>query len=141
MHQRNEFRADFYQHRDKKCPGDNQRRHRREDNREMPKRDSNFNPIGTSRGIKSRSGGITDWETVDRDKLIRVIATASDAGGAIRFGYTWDGGAYAIGIYGDGPAYTVYVKPSEDLNTYLDDINDLFASIRDDKKAGIQPSK
>jgi len=100
----------------------------------MAKRDSNFNPIGGTRGLRSRSGGITDWQSADCEKLKRAICAASIVGGALRFGYSRDGGAYAIGIYGDGEPYTVFVKPAEDIDTYLDDITDLFEGIKDDKK-------
>jgi hypothetical protein len=53
-----------------------------------------------------------------------VVTTLASTGGAIRFGYTSDGGAYAIGIYGDGEPYTDYVKPAEDINEYLKDLAD-----------------
>jgi hypothetical protein len=98
----------------------------------MAKRDSNFNPIGKSRGIRSRYSGTADWQSADQAVLLKAITTASSAGGAVRLGYTRDGGAYAIGIYGDGDPYTVYCKPSENIDQVLSDIADLFESIADD---------
>lgn len=66
--------------------------------------------------------GEADWMTIDPTLLMRAIDAASAQGGALRFGYTRDGGAYAIGIYGDGDPYTVYCRPSEDLGALLGSI-------------------
>jgi hypothetical protein len=96
----------------------------------MAKKDSNFNPIGRTRGLRSRNGGIADWQSANSNTLIRAIATAAVVGGALRCGYSRDGGAYAIGIYGDGEPYTVFVKPGEDIDIILEDIIDLFESIK-----------
>lgn len=98
----------------------------------MAKRDSNFNPIGKSRGLRRGQGGVADWEQADGDTLKRCIATVASTGGALRFGYSRDGGAYAIGIYGDGEPYTEFVRPSDDIDVILTDIKDLFESIADD---------
>jgi len=102
----------------------------------MAKRDSNFNPIGKSRGIKSRSGGVADWTGATEKLLVRAIATAAKCGGALRLGYSRDGGAYAVGIYGDGEPYTLFWKPSEDIDVALQDIIDLFEAIADEQVAG-----
>lgn len=99
----------------------------------MVKRDSNFNPLGKSRGLRQSNGGTADWGTVNSDLLRDAIAKASITGGAIRFGYSRDGGAFAVGIYGDGEPYTVFVKPSEDVDITLRDIIDLFEGIADDR--------
>jgi hypothetical protein len=40
-------------------------------------------------------------------------------GGALRLGYTKDGGAYAVGIYGDGTPFTEYIPPSDSVEDYL----------------------
>jgi len=87
-----------------------------------------------SRGVRrDKSGTIADYGSCDANKLLHAIETAARCGGALRFGYTSDGGAYAIGIYGDGDPYTEYVKPSEDLNLFLDDVITLFEEIQDDR--------
>lgn len=88
---------------------------------------------GASRGLKRSGGGIADWEQADADILRRAIATAALTGGALRLGYSRDGGAYAVGIYGDGDVYTEWCSPSQDLNQFLLDITSLFESIRDDQ--------
>lgn len=107
----------------------------------MVKRDANFNPISGSRGVRRDQGGTADWSSATGDDLRRAISAAALVGGAIRFGYSRDGGAYAIGIYGDGEPYTEFVKPSEDINQFLRDVQALFESIRDDRQPGPVPKK
>jgi len=99
----------------------------------MPRKDSNGNPIGGRRGLPSRQGTTADYETANGELLKKAIASASNVGGALRFGYSRDGGAYAIGIYGDGEPYTVFVRPDEDIDITLQDLIDLYEGIGDDK--------
>lgn len=83
------------------------------------------------RRVKSRkgSGGPADWAEVNAQELLETIGIVAARGGALRFGYTRDGGAYAIGVYGDGQPYTIYVKPSERVEDYLEDIRDGFSDL------------
>lgn len=68
-----------------------------------------------------------DWSTVDMAQLHETVVRVTGGGGAIRLGYTADGGAYAIGVYGDGSEpYTEYVRPGEDLDAILADIGAAF---------------
>jgi len=87
-----------------------------------------------SRGLPRKSGAYADWGSADAGVLQRAIAAAALTGGALRFGYSRDGGAYAVGIYGDGEPYTEYLKPSEDLDSFLADIEQLFENIADEMK-------
>jgi len=73
-----------------------------------------------SRRRNRGNGEQADWGSVDAAKLLDAIDAVSRTGAAIRFGYTRDGGAFAIGIVGDGEPYTEYVRPSEDIDLYLD---------------------
>ena len=98
----------------------------------MVKRDSNFNPVGTSRGIRRGQGGTADWAGADAIALRDAICAAAIVGGALRFGYSRDGGAYAIGIYGDGEPYTEFVKPVEDIDITLVYIKELFEELADE---------
>lgn len=99
----------------------------------MAKRDSNFNPTGGRRGLNRKRDGVADWASVDAAAIVRAIAAAALVQGALRFGYSRDGGAYAIGIYGDGEPYTEWIKPSEDVEEILAQIVELFEAIRDDQ--------
>lgn len=85
---------------------------------------------GQSRGLKRNRGGIADWATVDAEKIRTAICCAASVQGALRFGYTSDGGAYAIGIYGDGDPYTEYCRPGEDIEALMDDVIELFTDLR-----------
>jgi len=73
----------------------------------------------SKRRVSYGQGTVADWTSAESQLVVAAIAAISLAGGAIRFGYTRDGGAYAIGILGDGEPYTEYVRPSEDINAYL----------------------
>lgn len=65
------------------------------------------------------SGGGADWTECDGDVLKRAVKAIASMGGAVRLGYTRDGGAYAIGIYGDGEPFTEYVPPSDDITEFM----------------------
>lgn len=84
------------------------------------------------RGLRRGSSGVADYESATADIIKRAITTAATVGGALRFGYTSDGGAYAIGIYGDGKPYTEYVSPHQDIDITLNLIIELFEAIADD---------
>jgi hypothetical protein len=68
---------------------------------------------------RSTNGTVADWETVSGELLLKAIATVARMGGALRLGYTRDGGAYAIGIYGDGEPFTEYVPPDESVDELM----------------------
>lgn len=72
-------------------------------------------------------GGIADWSDADPALLLEAVALMAYRGGAIRFGYSRDGGAFAIGIYLSDDKFTEYVRPSEDINAYLRSIVEDFA--------------
>jgi hypothetical protein len=71
------------------------------------------------RNRDTTTAGGADWEGVSGELLTKAIAAVAGMGGALRLGYTRDGGAYAIGVYGDGDPFTEYVKPDDDMDTYL----------------------
>lgn len=96
----------------------------------MAKRDSNFNPIGKSRGVRKQPGNTADWSNVNESSLRNAIAQAASTGGALRFGYSRDGGAYAVGIYGDGEPYTEFLRPGDDVELFLEEVIELFESIK-----------
>jgi len=72
------------------------------------------------RRFNPQSEGVADWANANPALLHRAICNVAATGGAIRFGYTRDGGAYAVGILGDGEPYTTYFRPSEDLDAALE---------------------
>lgn len=78
-------------------------------------------PNGSSgRRVRRDNGGNpADWQGVNGELLARTVAVVAMRGGALRLGYTRDGGAYSIGVYGDGEPYTEYVRPGEGIEDYL----------------------
>jgi hypothetical protein len=62
---------------------------------------------------------VADYASVNPEILQRAICTVAVQGGALRLGYTSDGGAYSVGVYGDGDPYTDYLKPAEDIEQYF----------------------
>lgn len=81
-----------------------------------------------ARGFKSRTQTQTpaDWGSVAPEIIMFAIEQVTQKGGALRFGYTSDGGAYALGIYGDGEPYTEYFRPNEDVTGYLQELGEYF---------------
>jgi len=67
-----------------------------------------------------------DYISVDAELLRSAIASASHAGGALRFGYSRDGGVYAVGVLGDGDPYTLWCKDTEELDITLASLKEHF---------------
>lgn len=61
-----------------------------------------------------------DWTAVESGLLGTLIGAVTATGGAIRFGYTKDGGAYSLGIYGDGTPYTEFCPGSTDVEAWIE---------------------
>lgn len=76
----------------------------------------------TNRRRNRGNGTAADWHEADATKLVTAVVAVTSHGYAIRFGYTKDGGAYAIGIIGDGEPFTEFVRPTENIDLYLDGI-------------------
>jgi hypothetical protein len=91
---------------------------------------STVNSPGNSDGVKPKRAVIfsrepANWETVPADAIRDCIVQISSIGGAVRFGYSRDGGAYSIGVYGlDTKPFTDYLRPGDDVPAYLDTLAD-----------------
>jgi len=95
--------------------------------------DNNERRNGTrSRTPRRNPRNFANWLDADGAILKRAISAASTVGGALRFGYSRDGGAFAVGVYGDGEPYTDFYSPTEDINEFLEDYVKLFEGIQDD---------
>lgn len=68
---------------------------------------------------KRGSAEQADYGSVDPLLLLSVVASVTKAGGAIQFGYTVDGGAYRIRLLIGGEVQDEYVRPTEDIDSYL----------------------
>lgn len=72
--------------------------------------------------LKSKSDGaqdVADWGSANGKSVIDLIQVVSNLGGAVRFGYTRDGGAYSVGVYLDDDRETFYCKPTDDLDDFI----------------------
>src|SRR3990172_2556817 len=74
-------------------------------------------------------GKKADWRQADAEALREAIASCAVVGGALRLGYSRDGGAYAIGVYGDGDPYTIYVPPADDIDEKMVEISNAFSNL------------
>lgn len=73
------------------------------------------------------NGDKADWGSADPVKLAAAIQQVTKHGFAIRFGYTSEGSAFAIGILGDGEPIKEYVRPTEDIDLYLEGLCEDYA--------------
>lgn len=67
---------------------------------------------------RGKSSVTTDYEQFDSDLLKRLIAKVAKHG-TITFGYTRDGGAYYINYWVDGHSFKEYLRPTEDVDAFL----------------------
>lgn len=75
--------------------------------------------VDNERRVTRGSEDAADWTSINPRAMAEAIGMVASRGGALRFGYTRDGGAYALGIYGDGEPYTEFFKPSDNIEEYL----------------------
>lgn len=71
---------------------------------------------------------VADWRNADPVIVVAAIRAVAAVGGALRFGYTRDFGAFAIGIYDGEEATTEYIRPSENVDFFLQGLAEDFAS-------------
>lgn len=69
---------------------------------------------------RRQDDSVADWAAADSRLLRAVVENVTKGDGAIRFGYSKDGGAYSVGIYGDGEPYTEYLPATSDLDAWLE---------------------
>lgn len=77
-------------------------------------------------GTQQRGNAVADWASVPGELLLNAVAALAASGGAMRLGYTRDGGAYAVGIYGDGEPFTEYRGPGEEIEQFLQEVIDTY---------------
>jgi hypothetical protein len=84
-------------------------------------REKHRDPVEKSRRTY-RQTEPADWAVVDMAILLKLIVNVTGCGGAVRFGYTSDGGAYAIGFYDQDDKWTEYIRPNEDVNEVISEL-------------------
>jgi len=74
----------------------------------------------------TRGGGTADWHNADSVIVLRLVCIVALQGGAVRYGYTRDGGAYSVGIYLGDNSKTYYCNEKEGINETLKDLIEYF---------------
>jgi hypothetical protein len=75
------------------------------------------------------SENVADWGSITPKILVDLVQVVSGLSGAVRFGYTRDGGAYSVGIYLDDDRETFYYKPSDDLDDAIASLTEMLRSV------------
>lgn len=75
----------------------------------------------------ARKGGmVADWANADATLLLQLVCDVAVEGGAVRYGYTRDGGAYSIGLYLGDNSKTYYCNEVEGINEKLTELIEYF---------------
>lgn len=85
--------------------------------------------FGSRNRSTGSSKGNADWGSVDPSTILELIGKVTSRGGAIRFGYTRDGGAYALGLYYGAESKTVYCRPGEDLDAFIAEWQEFYENL------------
>jgi hypothetical protein len=73
-----------------------------------------------------RRGGTADWANATPELVLRLVCVVGVAGGAVRLGYTRDGGAYSIGIYLGSDSKTYYCNEEDGINETVRELTEYF---------------
>jgi len=73
-----------------------------------------------------KGGAVADWTNASPELVLQLVCTVARQGGAVRYGYTRDGGAYSIGIYLGDDSKTYYCNEAEGINEQLEDLRSYF---------------
>lgn len=107
--------------------------------KKVDRTDEHKSVFGNHRGVSGTDRVSADWSNADQGMLFKLILTVTSRGGAIRFGYTRDGGAYAVGFYYGAEATTEYCRPNENLEIFLADWIDFYSALPE--SGGRSPAK
>lgn len=83
------------------------------------KSDEYKNVFGNGPKTTTGNTGTADWGSVTPEVISSLVGMVTSRGGAVRFGYTRDGGAYALGLYYGNDSKTYYCRPNEDVIEFL----------------------
>lgn len=63
--------------------------------------------------------GKADWGKADPRWIAAIVILVSSASGAVRFGYSRDGGSYSLGLYLGDETQTLWYNGSEEPDAFL----------------------
>jgi len=96
---------------------------------QIEKQDRSKQKAATTKGLppdKRAGSGVADWANADPAIVLRLVCAVAVEGGAVRLGYTRDGGAYSIGIYLGSDSKTYYCNEAEGINEKLNELTGYF---------------
>ena len=67
-------------------------------------------------------GSIADWGNADPVKLSSAVEAVTGKGWTIQFGYSSDGGSLSVVLYDWHDRTTDYIRATEDVDLYLEQI-------------------
>ena len=73
-----------------------------------------------------KGSGVADWTNASSDVVLRLVCLVAAEGGAVRLGYTRDGGAYSIGIYLGENSKTYYCNEKDGINEKIGELIEYF---------------
>ncbi len=103
--------------------------------------DKKINKKRPHKSFQQRMTRTADYVSVDAELLRSAIASTAGAGGALRFGYSRDGGVFAVGVLGDGDPYTLWCKDTEELDITLAQLRDHFDDVERPGASNVEAEK
>lgn len=85
-------------------------------------KDSRRQKARQQRSKRTASAGPANIRVQDWVGIAALVTAFAEAGGAIRIGYTRDGGAFAVGCYLGDDYSTEYIRLQEDFTQALEEI-------------------
>ena len=76
--------------------------------------------------IGNKRGGSADWTGANAGLVLQLVCFVAHQGGAVRFGYTRDGGAYSVGIYMGEDSKTYYGNEGDGIDELLTELIEYF---------------
>lgn len=73
-----------------------------------------------------QGGGVADWTNASAENVLRLVCAVAVEGGAVRLGYTRDGGAYSIGLYLGDDSKTYYCNEAEGIDDFVQELTRQF---------------
>jgi len=96
---------------------------------ELNKRDDKRKAAQAKKALPTNqrsSNGVADWANANAENVLQLVCAVAMEGGAVRFGYTRDGGAYSIGLYLGSDSKTYYCNDAEGINGQLEELIEYF---------------
>jgi hypothetical protein len=88
-----------------------------------------------SRRRNRGNGEQPDWSVANPVLVLRLITAIAKIDGAVQFGYTRAKDQYVIRVVGDGEPFNEYLRPTEDLDYWLEGF------VQDYELDGTSPAK